>query len=66
MYGAIIIDPADGDSVQADRDHVVLLSEWTDENPMYVFQKLKTMGHLYNFNQPTLPQLLSDIEAEGL
>jgi CopA family copper-resistance protein len=24
------------------------------------------MGHLYNFNQPTLPQLLSDIEAEGL
>ena len=66
MYGAIIIDPADGDRVQADQDHVVLLSEWTDEDPMYVFQKLKTMGHLYNFNQPTLPQLLNDIEAEGL
>ena len=66
MYGAIIVDPADGDQIQAEQDHVVLLSEWTDEDPMYVFQKLKTMGHLYNFNQPTLPKLIADIQAEGL
>lgn len=66
MYGAIIVEPAEGERIQSDHDHVILLSEWTDENPMYVFQKLKTMGHLYNFNQPTLPQLLDDIASEGL
>lgn len=66
MYGAIIIEPASGERIQADRDHVIMLSEWTDEDPMYVFQKLKTMGHLYNFNQPTLPGLLRDIAEQGL
>ncbi len=66
MYGAIIIDPAEEDRIQADRDHVILLSEWTDEDPHYVFQKLKTMGHLYNFNQPTLPGLLEDIARDGM
>lgn len=66
MYGAIIIDPAEKDPVEADRDHVILLSEWTDEDPHYVFQKLKTMGHLYNFNQPTLPGLIEDIARDGM
>lgn len=66
MYGAIIIEPASGERIQADRDHVIMLSEWTDEDPMYVFQKLKTMGHLYNFNQPTLPDLVRDIAERGL
>ncbi|MCB1671286.1 MAG: copper resistance system multicopper oxidase, partial [Pseudomonadales bacterium] len=66
MYGAIIIEPADGESIAVDRDHLVMLSEWTDENPKYVFQKLKTMGHLYNFNQSTLPQLMRDIQEYGL
>jgi CopA family copper-resistance protein len=66
MYGAIIIEPAAGERIQADQDHVIMLSEWTDEHPMYVFQKLKTMGHLYNFNQPTLPGLIRDISKQGL
>lgn len=66
MYGAIIVEPRQGEVITADRDHVILLSEWTDENPEYVFAKLKTKGHLYNFNQPTFPQLLSDIAREGL
>lgn len=66
MYGAIIIEPANGEVNPAGADHVVLLSEWTDEDPMYLFQKLKTMGHLYNFNQPTLPGLLAEIRENGL
>ncbi|PCI77000.1 MAG: copper resistance protein CopA [SAR86 cluster bacterium] len=66
LYGAIIIEPASGERIESDRDHVIMLSEWTDEDPMYVFQKLKTMGHLYNFNQPTLPGLIRDITEQGL
>jgi CopA family copper-resistance protein len=66
LYGALIVEPRDGDAIASDSEHVVLLSEWTDENPEYLFQKLKTKGHLYNFNQPTLPELLSDVRSEGL
>jgi CopA family copper-resistance protein len=66
MYGAIIIEPASHEEIQSDQDHVIMLSEWTDEDPMYVFQKLKTMGHLYNFNQPSLPGLVRDIAERGL
>lgn len=66
MYGAIIVEPREEDVISADRDHVILLSEWTDEDPMYVFSRLKTLGHLYNFRQPTLPDLLSEIARQGL
>ncbi len=66
MYGAIIVEPIEKDVIAADREHVILLSEWTDEDPMYVFARLKTKGHLYNFNQPTFPQLLNDINSRGL
>jgi len=66
LYGAIIIEPRATGRIEADRDHLLILSEWTDENPEYLFQKLKTRGHLYNFNQPTLPGLLSDIMSNGM
>jgi CopA family copper-resistance protein len=51
MYGAIVIDPRDGETIRADRDHIVQLSDWTDEDPMRVFAKLKAQGDYYNFNQ---------------
>lgn len=66
LYGALIVEPRESDAIGFDREHVVVLSEWTDENPEYVFQKLKTKGHLYNYNQPTLPQLIDDASRNGL
>lgn len=65
MYGAIIIDPAGGPSIRADRDYVVQLSEWTDEDPMRIFQKLKIESHYYNFNRLTAPQFWRDVETSG-
>src|SRR3546814_820610 len=41
VYGAIIIDPAQTDPIRADREYVVQLSDWTDEDPMRVLAKLK-------------------------
>ncbi|PSJ46448.1 copper resistance system multicopper oxidase [Zobellella endophytica] len=64
MYGALIIDPAEADPIEAEREHVVLLSDWTDENPMRVFGKLKNQGDFYNFNQPTVVDFFRDM-AEG-
>ena len=66
MYGAIVIEPAAEDSIQADREHVILLSDWTDENPAQVFAKLKTQGDYYNFNQPTVFHLFQDASENGL
>ena len=66
LYGAIIIEPANGERIQADRDHVVLLSDWTDHDPMALFAKLKVQSDYYNFNQPTVPDFLRDVARDGL
>ena len=39
-YGAIVVHPRDGDPDGVDRDHVVLLSDWTDEDPAAIYRKL--------------------------
>ena len=65
MYGAIIIDSASGRSTQADRDYVVQLSDWSDEDPMRVFTKLKMQSDYYNFNQPTVVDFFKDVSRDG-
>lgn len=66
MYGAIIIDPPGKDPIHADREYVVQLSDWTDENPMRVLAKLKTQGDYYNYIQPTVPEFFRDVSAMGV
>ena len=66
MYGAIIIDPAEGESIRADREHVIVLSDWTDEDPMRVFSNLKVQSDYYNFNQPTAPDFFRDVSKVGI
>ena len=66
VYGAIIIDPAQADPIQADREYIVQLSDWTDEDPMRVLAKLKTQGDYYNYNQPTAVDFFQDVSRMGL
>jgi len=66
MYGTIIIEPRRGNSIKVDRDYVVQLSDWTDEDPMQVFSKLKKQGDYYNFIAPTAPDFLHDAKAMGV
>jgi len=65
MYGAIIIDPAEGNRIRAERDYVVQLSDWTDEAPMTVFKNLKKVSDYYNFNQPTAVEFFGDAAENG-
>ncbi len=65
LYGAIIITPAQ-ESLQADQDYVIQLSDWTDENPLAVFAKLKTQSDYYNFNQPTAVDFIREARKNGL
>ncbi|MHB8747190.1 MAG: copper resistance system multicopper oxidase, partial [Gammaproteobacteria bacterium] len=66
VYGAIIIDPAEGQSARADRDYIVQMSDWSDEDPMRVFHKLKMQSGYYNFNQPTAVEFFHDVSKDGL
>jgi CopA family copper-resistance protein len=66
MYGALIIEPRATDTIVADREHVVLLSDWTDEDPMDVFSKLKVQGDIYNFSQPTVKDFFQDVSTMGI
>ena len=61
VYAPIIIDPAGEDAVQFDREHVIVLSDWTDEDPMEVLRNLKGNGAYYNYGKRTLPQLLKGL-----
>ena len=40
-YGPIIIDPAGADPVQYDREHVIMLSEFSTMHPHQIMKKLK-------------------------
>jgi CopA family copper-resistance protein len=65
MYGAIIIDPIQPDPMDYDREAVVLLSDWTDEDPHRIIEKLKIKGHYYNRNEPTVMDFWRDVRELG-
>ena len=50
VYGPMIIEPRDPDAVNYDVEHVVMLSDWTFEDPNKIYAKLKKTGRLL---QPT-------------
>ena len=66
LYGAIVIEPAGGEPIKADRDHVVLFSDWTDENPEHIFATLKQMSDFYNFQLPTAQDFARDANSMGV
>ncbi|CAJ0804125.1 MULTISPECIES: copper resistance system multicopper oxidase [Ralstonia] len=65
VYGGLIIDAAGGDPIRADRDYSVLLSDWTDEDPMRVLSKLKRQSDYYNYHQPTVVDFFRDVSNDG-
>jgi CopA family copper-resistance protein len=66
MYGSIVIKPKLGEKITTDQDMVVLLSDWTDENPMSVYSHLKQQSDYYNYNQPTARDFLNDVSKYGI
>ncbi|MCW8195593.1 copper resistance system multicopper oxidase [Proteobacteria bacterium 005FR1] len=66
LYGAIIIEPKDQDPVQYDREHVIVLSDWTDEDPNDVYGKLKKESHYYNFRRRTVADFFADLRKKGV
>lgn len=66
LYGALVVEPRDGERLRVQRDHVVLLSDWTEADPGRVMALLKTQSDYYNLHQPTLGDFLADVSRAGL
>ncbi|MBL0000636.1 MAG: copper resistance system multicopper oxidase [Sphingomonadales bacterium] len=54
QYGAIVIDPAKADPVAYEREHVIVLSDWSAMHAMEQMRKLKAMGGYFNMSKQTL------------
>jgi CopA family copper-resistance protein len=66
VYGPLVIQPREPEPFAYDREHVVMLSDWTDENPERVFAKLKKQSDYYNFHKRTAGDFFRDVRERGL
>lgn len=66
LYGAIVIDPLTPPPYRHDREHVLLLSDWTDLDPAALFRRLKQMPSHDNYAQRTVGDFLRDAHDDGL
>ena len=53
-YGPLIFDPAEPDPVQYDREHVIVLSDWSFLHPHMIFTRMKQEGGFFNRQKLTL------------
>ena len=65
-YGPIVIEPKGGERYPSDRDYVVMLSDWSDEDPSHIFATLKRQSDYYNFAEPTAPDFFRDVRQLGM
>jgi FtsP/CotA-like multicopper oxidase with cupredoxin domain len=65
-YGPLIVDPVGKDPIEYDREHVIMLSDWTDESPETVLSNLKQQSGYYNYHERTVGTFFSDVRKEGL
>jgi len=66
LSGALILEPIKREPYAYQRDHVVMLADWTDENPMTVVSNLKQQSDYYNYNRRTLGTFARDARRDGL
>jgi CopA family copper-resistance protein len=53
-YGPLVIDPAGPEPAPYDREHVIVLSDWTFLHPHQIMAKVKNEGGYFNWQKQTL------------
>jgi CopA family copper-resistance protein len=66
LYGAVVIDPRSPAPYHYDREHVVLLSDWTDMDPAALFRRLKKNSGYDNYYKRTAGDFAADVRRDGL
>jgi CopA family copper-resistance protein len=65
LYGALIIEPREPEPFAYDREHVVLLSDWTDRDPLALYLLLKRHSDYFNYQKRTLGDFTRDAKRDG-
>ncbi|MDH2434025.1 copper resistance system multicopper oxidase [Pokkaliibacter sp. MBI-7] len=65
VYGPLIIEPAGKDPVQADRDYVVMLSDWGQDKGATIYRNLKRKSDYYNNRPVTVGDFLDQARQQG-
>ena len=65
-YGPIVIDPAGAEPAAHDREHVLVLSDWSFMHPHQILEKLKKSPGYFNRRRTTLSGLLSGSDGMSL
>jgi FtsP/CotA-like multicopper oxidase with cupredoxin domain len=65
LYGSIVITP-EQEKVRADRNQVVLLSDWTTDSPDYVLKTLKRGSEWYALEKGSAQSIFGAIKAGRL
>jgi CopA family copper-resistance protein len=66
LYGPLIVEPREPETFGYDREHVVMLSDWTDMSPERVFAVLKKQSDYFNYHQRTVGDFFRDVRERGL
>lgn len=65
VYGPLVIDPREPEPYTYQRDYVVMLSDWTDEDPVALMKTLKKQSDYYNLHKPTVGDFVRDVGKQG-
>jgi FtsP/CotA-like multicopper oxidase with cupredoxin domain len=65
LYGALIVRPQGIDPVQADREHVVMFSDFSEEDASDIHANLKMSSDYYNNARRTVGDFFQDVSDKG-
>ena len=65
LYGSIIAAPSGKDPIKSERDYVVVLSDFTEEESDNVMMNLKMSSDYYSTARRTLGDFFGDVEKQG-
>lgn len=65
VYGPLVIDAKEPEPFQYDRDYVVMLTDWTDEDAVDLMSKLKKQSDYYNYHKRTVGDFIQDVSEKG-
>ena len=65
VYGPLIIDPAGPEAFQYEREFVVVLSDWSFENPYRILDNVKKKADYYQYQRRTIGDFFRDVDQVG-
>ncbi|WNC09690.1 copper resistance system multicopper oxidase [Pseudomonas coleopterorum] len=65
VYGPLVIEAKEPEPFEYDREHVVMLTDWTDENPASLMKTLKKQADYYNVHKRTVGDFIQDVADKG-